>query len=76
VSLSSDEVLEYFYDWFVEVAILLIVARLSEFIVERLKQPKVFAWVIIGLALPLMHYELSMVTTSLGILGIITYLFY
>lgn len=76
MSLSSDEVLEYFYDWFVEVAILLIVARLSEFIVERLKQPKVFAWVIIGLALPLMHYELSMVTTSLGILGIITYLFY
>jgi len=59
----------------VEVAILLIVARLSEFIVERLKQPKVFAWVIIGLALPLMYYELSMVTVSLGILGIITYLF-
>ncbi len=76
MSLSSDEVLEYFYDWFVEVAILLIAARLSEFIVERLKQPKVFAWVMIGLALPLMHYELSMVTVSLGILGIITYLFY
>lgn len=68
--------MEYFYDWFVEVAVLLIVARLLEFIVEKLKQPKVFAWVMIGLALPLMHYELSMVTVSLGILGIITYLFY
>ena len=76
MSLSSDEALEYFYDWFVEVAVLLIAARLLEFIVEKLKQPKVFAWVMIGLVLPLMHYELSMVTVSLGILGIITYLFY
>ncbi len=76
MSLSSDGALEYFYDWFVEVAILLITARLLEFIVEKLKQPKVFAWVMIGLALPLMHYELSIVTVSLGILGIITYLFY
>ena len=68
--------MEYFYDWFVEVAVLLIAARLLEFIVEKLKQPKVFAWVMIGLTLPLVHYELSMVTVSLGILGIITYLFY
>ena len=73
---NSEENLEYFYDWFVEVAVLLIAARLLEFIVEKLKQPKVFAWVMIGLAIPLMHYELSMVTVSLGILGIITYLFY
>jgi len=68
--------LEHLYNWLVEVAILLIVARLLEFIVEKLKQPKVFAWVMIGLALPLMHYELSTVTVSLGVLGIITYLFY
>ncbi len=67
---------ESIFDWFIEVAILLLSARLLEGVVERLGQPKVFAWVLIGIALPFLNYELSVVTSSLGILGIISYLFY
>lgn len=67
---------ENIFDWFIEVAILLLSARLLEGVVERLGQPKVFAWVLIGITLPFLNYELSVVTSSLGILGIISYLFY
>ncbi len=64
------------YEWFIEIAVLLIAARLMEGVVERLRQPKVFAWIIIGLALPFLGYHVSIVTSLLGILGIIVYLFY
>jgi Kef-type K+ transport system membrane component KefB len=62
--------------WFLEVAVLLFLARVFEGIAERIGQPKVFAWVIVGLLVPLANYKLSWVTESLGILGIISYLFY
>ncbi len=62
--------------WFLEVALLLFLARIFEGIAEKIGQPKVFAWVIVGLLVPLFNYKLSWVTESLGILGIISYLFY
>ena len=62
--------------WFIEVSVLLLVAKVFESLADRIGQPKVFAWVLVGLLIPLTGYALSQVTISLGILGIIIYLFY
>ncbi len=62
--------------WFLEVAVLLLLAMVLEAFAERIGQPKVFAWVLAGLMIPFTNYRLSWTTRSLGLLGIITYLFY
>ncbi len=62
--------------WMLELAALLGVAKVFEAAFIRLNQPKVMAYLVLGLILSVIHYEFTPVGESLAILGIIMFLFH
>ncbi len=62
--------------WMVEIATLIALARMAEVIFSKVGLPKVMGYILVGMAIPLMNYELTEITSSLAVLGIVVYLFY
>jgi Kef-type K+ transport system membrane component KefB len=62
--------------WMVEIATLIALSRMSEIVLSKVGMPKVMGYILVGMAIPLMNYELTEITSSLAVLGIVVYLFY
>jgi len=62
--------------WMVEIATLIALARMAEVVFSKAGLPKVMGYILVGMAIPLMNYELTEITSSLAVLGIVVYLFY